>query len=53
MIAGHIHDAFNRRHELSGHLFAGRYKSLLQSIVFGVDLAGWEKQPHRGRNVYS
>jgi REP-associated tyrosine transposase len=39
---------FNRRHKLSGHLFAGRYKSLLQSIVFGVDLAGWEKQPHRG-----
>ena len=29
MVAGHLHECFNRCHKLFGHLFSGRYKSLI------------------------
>jgi putative transposase len=29
MVAGHLTSRFNRRHKLFGHLFSGRYKSLI------------------------
>ena len=29
MVFGHVHRTFNRRHKLFGHLFSGRYKSLI------------------------
>jgi putative transposase len=32
---------FNRRHELSGHLFAGRYKLLLKWIAQRLEMGSW------------